>query len=266
MLAVVTGASSGIGASFARHLAERRFDLLLVARREDRLRSLARDLSEQYGITADHLAADLTDPSALEVVATRVQGDPRLGLLVNNAGFGTNGYFFEADADTQRTMHLLHVVAATRLTHAALANLVPRAQAGSGVINVSSVAAFGTSPMNVSYCATKAWMNRFTEGLALELAGLGSPVKVQALCPGFTFSEFHDVLGMDRSRIPSSLWLTPDFVVEQSLRAFDRGRLIVIPGWRYKLAATFLNTIPGSLQRWLSAKAVHRYRVKKSSG
>jgi short-subunit dehydrogenase len=263
MLAVVTGASAGIGASFARKLAQRRFDLLLIARRADRLHAIARELAGQYGVSAEALPADLTGHAALESVAERIRQDSRLGLLVNNAGFGTNGYFFEADAESQVQMHLLHVVAATRLTHAALANLVPRAQPGTGVIQVSSVAAFGSSPMNVSYCATKAWMNRLTEGLAIELGGRGSPVTVQALCPGFTLSEFHDVLGMDRSRIPSWLWMPPDFVVEESLRAFARRELIVIPGWRYKLAAAFLRAIPGGMQRWLSARAVHRYRRRR---
>jgi short-subunit dehydrogenase len=264
-LAVVTGASSGIGATFARKLAARGFDLLLIARREDRLRALGRELHEQYHIESDALPADLTDPAALEAVAARVQSAPNLGLLVNNAGFGTNGYFFEADVEGQRRMHLLHVVATVRLTHAALVNLTTRAEPATGVINVSSVAAFGCSPLNVSYCATKAWMNRFTEGLALELVGRGSPVSVQALCPGFVLSEFHDVLGIDRSRIPSWMWMTPDFVVGESLRGFDRRKLIVIPGWRYRLLVAVMRVVPGSIQRWVSVRAVARYRLSKSA-
>src|SRR4029077_11932066 len=132
----------------------RGFDLVLVARREERLRALGRELGEQYGVAIEAFPADLTDSAALEALAARVQSAPSLGLLVNNAGFGTNGYFFETDANIQKQMHLLHVVAAAGLTHAAVANLVPRAEAGTGVINVSSIAAFGSSPLNVSYCAT----------------------------------------------------------------------------------------------------------------
>ena len=262
-LAVITGGSSGIGASFARKLAARGYDLLLVARREDRTRALARQLSDQYGITAEGLAADLVQQADLEALAERVRSADNLALLINNAGFGTNHYFFETDAAGQDAMHRLHVVAAARLTHAALANLTPRAAAGTGVINVSSVAAFASAPQNVSYCATKAWMNRFTEGLAIELGAWNSPVTVQALCPGYTLSEFHDVTGADRSAIPAAFWMTPDTVVETSLAAFAKRQLIVIPGWRYKLLIGVLRMIPSSLTRWGSVSFVRRFRKNK---
>jgi short-subunit dehydrogenase len=246
-LAVITGASSGIGAMFARKLAARQYDLLLVARREDRLRSLAAELAETYHVAADSLAADLADDGDLERVASAIHHAPNLGLLVNNAGFGTLGYFFEIDVASQVQMHRVHVLASMRLTHAALTNLVPRG--AGGVINVASVAAFSQSPQSVSYCSTKTWMNSFTEGLAIELAAKKSPVKVQALCPGFTLSEFHDTVGMDRRTIPKSLWMTADFVVEESLRGFDRGKLFVIPGWRYKLIVAMMKALPGPLMR-----------------
>ena len=262
-LAVITGASSGIGASFARKLAARGYDLLLVARREDRLYALARQLSDQYGIAAEGLVADLVQQAELESLALRVRDAENLALLINNAGFGTNHYFFETDAEGQDAMHRLHVVAAARLTHAALANLTPRAVAGTGVINVSSVAAFAPAPQNVSYNATKAWMNRFTEGLAIELGAWNSPVTVQALCPGYTLSEFHDVTGSDRSAIPAAFWMTPDSVVEASLAAFARRQLIVIPGWRYKLLIGALRVIPGSVVRWGSVYFVRRFRKNK---
>jgi short-subunit dehydrogenase len=260
VLAVITGASSGIGATFARKLAARGYDLLLVARREDRLRSIAGEVRDLHHIKAEFMRADLTDAKDREKVAERIRQAPDLGILVNNAGFGTMGYFFEADVAGQESMHQLHVVATMVLTHAAVSNLFRRGVAGTGVINVSSVAAFGPSPQNVSYHATKAWMNAFTEGLATELAGRSSPVTVQALCPGFTLSEFHDVLGMDRGRIPSSLWMTADFVVEESLRGFDHRKLIVVPGWRYKLIVTAMKLIPARLMRSMSIAAVRRYR------
>jgi short-subunit dehydrogenase len=265
VLAVITGASSGIGATFARKLAARGFNLLLIARREDRLRAMAEEVRDLHHVSADFLTADLTVPKDRDRVAARIRSATDLGLLVNNAGFGTMGYFFEADVAGQERMHQLHVVATTVLTHAALSNLFPRGAAGTGVINVSSVAAFGSSPQNVSYHATKAWMNAFTEGLATELAGRGSPVTMQALCPGFTLSEFHDVLGMERRTIPSSLWMTADFVVEESLRGFDRRKLIVIPGWRYKLLVAGMKLIPAPLMRKTSIVAVRRYRQRKHS-
>src|SRR5215471_6579769 len=264
MLAVVTGASAGIGAAFARRLAARGFDLLLVARREDRLRALANEITALYHIRAQTIAADLTCPQDLNEVADAIRAATDLGILVNNAGFGTMGYFFEADVKGQEKMHRLHVLATMTLSHAALANLVPKAKEGTGIINVSSVAAFGASPQNVSYHATKAWMNAFTEGLATELAGRNSPITVQALCPGFTLSEFHDVLGMDRSRVAQSLWMTPDFVVQESLRGFAQRKVIVIPGWRYKVLAGLIRMVPTGLMRRISIAAVRRYRRAKT--
>jgi len=265
VLAVITGASSGIGAAFARKLAARHYNLLLIGRREDRLRSIADEIHALHRVEAEPLLADLAVDADRERVAARIRDAPDLGLLVNNAGFGTMGYFWEADVAGQERMHRLHVLAVVSLTHAALANLVPRGKAGTGVINVSSVAAFGPSPQNVSYHATKAWMNAFTEGLATELAACTPPVTVQALCPGFTLSEFHDVLGMDRGTIPSSLWMTADFVAEESLRGFDRRKLIVIPGWRYKAVVTFMKLVPAGWMRRGSRAAVRRYRKSKPS-
>jgi short-subunit dehydrogenase len=257
-LAVITGASSGIGAMFARKLAARGYDLLLVARREDRLRSVATELSETYHVSANVIAADLAVDADRDRVAERIQSAPNLALLVNNAGFGTMGFFFDIDLESQLQMHRLHVIAAMHLTHAALANLVPR-QTG-GVINVSSVAAFAQTAGSVSYCATKAWMNIFTATLHSELEVQKSPVKVQALCPGFTLSEFHDAARIDRGPIPQALWLTADFVVSESLRGFDEGKLFVIPGWRYKLLVMLLKSVPGWALRKMSARGAQKYR------
>jgi short-subunit dehydrogenase len=265
MLAVITGASSGLGAAFARKLAARGYDLLLVARREARLQAIARELGEQYRVQAEILVADLTDDAALAVAVGRVRDAANLGLLVNNAGFGTWGYFFEVDPAGEERMHRLHVLATMRLSHAALANLVPRAMAGTGVINVSSVAAYAPSPQNVSYGATKTWMNRFTEALAIELRAKSSPVTVQALCPGFTRTEFQETMGMKTSTIPASLWMPADFVVEESLRGFDRGELFVVPGWRYKLLVWTLRILPAGLIRWGSIRAAQRYKQPKNS-
>jgi len=241
-VALITGASSGIGEVFARKLAARGFDLILVARREDRLRALAAELA----VHSDIVAADLTVEAGLLTVERAIRDCPRLELLVNNAGFGTLGRFWVADLQGQEQMHKLHVMAMMRLTHAALAAMVPRDRGA--VINVSSVAAFGQSEGNVSYCATKAWANAFTQGLDMELHGIHSKVKVQVLCPGFTFSEFHDTLGVDRNNIPKFMWMTADVVVEASLRGLDRGDVIVIPGAIYRIGA-FMRHLPHSLKR-----------------
>lgn len=236
-VALITGASSGLGETFARKLAARGYDLILTARRADRLNYLP----------ARAITADLSTKEGTDAIVDVIASTPNLELLVNNAGFGTLGRFWEADPAGQEQMHELHIMAAMRLTRAALAAMVPRQKGG--IINVSSVAAFGTSAGNVSYCATKAWMNSFTLGLDVELRGINSPVKVQALCPGFTLTEFHDAMGVSRSPIPGFLWLKADYVVEQSLRALHSGGPIVIPDWKYKFIVACMKILPGSITR-----------------
>jgi short-subunit dehydrogenase len=253
-VALVTGASSGIGEVFARRLSARGYRLILVARRRDRLAALAEELGE-----AEVLPADLSNQEGLAGVEERIRSEPRLELLVNNAGFGTQGLFFENPLDSQDVMHRLHVMATMRLTHAALREMVPRRKGA--VINVSSIAALGQSPNNVSYCATKVWINSFTEGLDLELKSVGSPVKVQALCPGFTRSEFHQAMSLDLSRLPAWLWLSAGQVVDTSLESLDSGKVIVIPGGIYKSLAILERILP----RWLRSAAVIRATRRRDS-
>lgn len=266
LLAVVTGASSGIGEEFARQLAARGYDLLLVSRREDRLRALAEELAAAHHVSAETLAADLGTDEGRAALAGRTRSARNFGLLVNNAGFGASGMFHKVDLDVQEQMHRLHVLTTLALSHAALENLMARTDADGrcGVINVSSVAGFEQAPTSVSYNATKAWMTSFTNGLAIELTVQQSPVKVQALCPGFTYSEFHDRMAMDRSPIPKQLWLDVGFVVAESLRAFDRGQVIVVPGWRYKIIVAFLRATPGAVMRRISAALGRRFRKTKA--
>jgi short-subunit dehydrogenase len=254
-LAVVTGASSGIGEVFARRLSGRGYGLLLVARRRERLEELAAELGH-----AEPLAADLTCETGLEEVAERIAAQPNLEFLVNNAGFGTLGLFHQTELAGQDRMHRLHVLATMRLAHAALPGMVERKRGS--MINVSSVSAFFHNPSSVSYCATKAWINSFTEGLHIELKSIGSPVRVQALCPGFTYSEFHDVLGVNRKRIPASFWMRAEDVVDESLRALHHNRLIVIPGWRYR----WLVRMHGWLPRFLQHGGALRYGARFRQG
>ena len=251
-LALITGASSGIGAEFARQLAARRYGLILVARRKDRLEDLARSFEHSYKVQTEILQADLTLENDLAGVEQRIAAATDLELLVNNAGFGTRGKFFALDIATQDQMHRLHVMATMRLSHAALRGMAARNSGG--IINVSSVAAFWQSPGSVSYCATKCWMNSFTTGLALELKSVGSQVRVQALCPGYTLSEFHDVAGMDRKPVPASLWMRAEDVVSESLRGIERGTTIVVPGWRYKAAVFLMKHTPAFVLERVAAR------------
>ena len=252
-LAVVTGASSGIGAEFAKQLAAGGYDLLLVARRLDRLEQLGDKLSKQYGVSAESLAADLAKEEDLARVEDRLRQEPKLGILVNNAGFGSKGYFWNATLESQDVMHRVHVMATMRLSHVALGKMV--AQERGALVNVSSVAGFSLGAGSVSYCATKAWMTNFTEGLAVDLRSAGSPVRVQALCPGFTLTEFHDVMGMNRGAIPGPLWMRVEDVVSESLRGLEEGRVVVVPGWSYKLMRFLLWLMPPSARRAFGAKS-----------
>lgn len=244
---MITGSSSGIGETFARRLSQRGYHLILVARRKERLEKLAAELGN-----AEALPADLTQESDLAKVELRIAAEAELEFLVNNAGFGVPGRFYETDSEAQHKMHLLHIVAIERLTHAALMGMVERRKGN--IINVSSVAGFFTAPNNVTYSASKAWINRFTEGLYLELKSIQSSVRVQALCPGFTYSEFHDVIGMDRSRISKSLWMTSEEVVDASLSGLERNRLIVIPGWRYRMFSILLAWLPRPLKHLIAIR------------
>ncbi len=246
-VALVTGASSGIGEVFARKLSGRGYHLLLVARRLERLEKLAVGLKN-----AEPLQADLTVDSDVLRVASRIEAEPNLEFLVNNAGSGVPGRFLEADPDAIDRMHRLHIIATERLAHAALKGMTQRGKGN--IVNVSSVAGFFNTPNSNGYGATKAWINSFSECLYLDLKNAGSPVRVQALCPGFTYTEFHDVIKMDRTRIPASLWTASEDVVEASLHGLRKNRLFVIPGWRYRLLVGMSRLLPLSLKHFIAIK------------
>ena len=241
-VALVTGASAGLGTCFARRLAGQGYDLVLVARRRERLEALAGELARRHGARVEVLPADLTREAELKSVEDRIALTENLEFLLNNAGFGTVGPFYEAAVESQDAMHRLHVIATLRLTHAALRKMTARGKGA--VVNVSSVAGFIPLPNTTSYYATKAWMICFTEAIYLELRSAGSPVRVQSLCPGYTLTEFHDVMGFDRKQVPASLWMPAEKVVEASLEGLARGDLIVVPGWRYKLIAALFRLMP----------------------
>ena len=245
-LAVVTGASAGIGKVFCEKLAARGYDLIVAARNAARLESLREELERQFGVSVEVFPADLTIDTDVSLLAERLTRSPRLALLVNNAGFGSHGKLADASPAIQESMLRLHVVAPMRLTQAALPVLL--ANRRGGIVNVSSVASFIYSAGNVNYCATKAYLTTFSEGLAAELAGTG--VRVQALCPGFTRSEFHQRMDADMSELPRWMWMSASHVVNSSLRSLDRGRPVVcVPGLRYKLMVLLLRFIPRGVLR-----------------
>jgi short-subunit dehydrogenase len=209
------------------------------------MEQVAREIQGSYPVQAEILPADLTSDIELKAVEDRIAAASDLEFLINNAGFGIAKRFLTASLEDHDRMHRLHILATLRLTHVALAGMAVRGHGN--IINVSSVSGFGQNPGSVSYSATKTWMTSFTEGLYMELKASGSPVRVQALCPGFTLSEFHDTMHFDRKQIPASLWMSADDVVDTSLRALDRDQLIVVPGWRYRLLVAVMRGLPRSL-------------------
>ncbi len=224
--ALVTGASSGIGTEFARLLARQGYDLILVARREERLRALAAELEDAHGIAAESLPADLGDAEALAEVEARIAALDTLTLLINNAGFGIDGEFAASDLDAEHTMIRVNVVAPVRLTHAALPGMIARG--AGGILNVSSVSAFYPIAGSVDYSGAKAYLNAFTEALHQELAGTG--VRVMTLCPGFTRTEFQERADVNAGRLPDFIWMSAEAVAAHGLRDLAAGHVISVPG------------------------------------
>lgn len=232
---LITGASSGIGASYAKQLAEKGFDLILLARRKERLQSLADKLQTDYSIRCEIIPADLSSSEEINKVVNYIHQADNLDILINNAGFATVGCFADTPLEKSMRMFHLHMTASMQLSHAALQVMLKRKRGA--IINVSSMGAFMLTPGNVLYDATKSFLVTFSENLALETSDKG--IKIQALCPGFTRTEFHEVgdfKNFDRSVIPNSLWMMPDAVVSLSLEALEKDKDVVfIPGWKKRL-------------------------------
>lgn len=236
--ALVTGATAGIGLAFTRRLARERYDLVLVARDGERLEKVAAELRAEHDVTVEVLAADLADEHACRTVEARLADPDRpVDMLVNNAGFTVRRGFLRGDVDEEERMLRVLVRAVLRLTHAALPGMVARRHGT--VVTVSSVAGF--VPQS-SYGAAKAWATSFTLSLSREIAGTG--VRVQALCPGFTHTEFHQRASLDMSRFPDWAWLEAEDVVEASMADLARGRVVCIPGRRYRAFVALVRHLP----------------------
>jgi hypothetical protein len=245
--ALITGASSGIGAEFARQLAAQGVHLALVARNQQRLDDLRTELCSAYPVAIEILSADLADAGSLTRVAAFIQSLPHLDFLINNAGFGTTGFFAASDIERQVDMVQVHVIATLRLCHAALPAML--AQGSGAIVNVASVSAFGATPHSAVYSASKAALVNFSRGLQSELLATG--IRVQALCPGFTRTRFHDgddFKGFRQAKLPDFMWSRADRVVADSLRALrNNGPVVVVPGWINQLMAAFIQTPPGRM-------------------
>ncbi|MGW4422891.1 SDR family NAD(P)-dependent oxidoreductase [Streptosporangium sp. NPDC004631] len=243
--ALITGATAGIGAAFARRLAADGFSLVLVARDKDRLGASAESLRLRYGVGVEVLPADLSTDEGLGKVEKRLAEG--VDLLVNNAGFGHPGSFLDVPVAEELRMLKVHCEAVLRLTMAALPGMRERDRGA--VINVASVAAFFTRG---SYSASKAWVVSYSESVAAELTG--TRVRVMALCPGFVRTEFHERASMDTSGIPAFLWLSADDVVREAMRDLARGRRVSVPDLRYKVIVGVGRLIPKGLAGQVSRR------------
>jgi len=231
--AVITGASSGIGEEYAHQLAERGYDLVLCARREEVLQNLAEQLQEEYNHQVRVVAADLTTTSGVDSLVEVMKAADDFALLVNNAGFGIPKQFLEIPYEKHQQMIDLHVTAVTKLSYEAMQLFMPRKRGA--IITVTSVAAYIGTGM---YTGTKRFQVEFSRRLA-KIAK-GTDIHIQALCPGYVRTGFHHTKAYEgkdvNSRIPSWLWMEPSYVVGVSLKKLQSRKVVVVPSFKYKLA------------------------------
>ena len=235
--ALITGASSGIGRAYALRLAALEFNVVLVARRADRLTALAEECRLHFGVRSEVIVADLSTPEGIEKVEQRIIRGDDISFLVNNAGYSVFGDFAVVPVEDHLAMINCHILASVRLCRAALPGMLRRDSGA--IVNVSSIGAYTPKPKDVTYGAAKNYLARFSAGLQEELAG--SQVRVQALAPGLTLTEMHDQPQYAefrlKQRVPRWLWMTPDEVVYASLRSMGENQVICIPRLKNRLLA-----------------------------
>ena len=258
--ALITGASAGIGQTYAEMAAARGCHLVLTARRIDRLETLAASLRSKHGIEVDCIAADLADPVAIEALcATLAERGLAIDVLVNNAGFGVPGAYHQSDWATQARFLQVMVNAPCELAHRVLPGMRERRRGV--IVNVASLAGLVPgSARSTLYGGAKAMLIKFSQSLSLETQGRG--IRVQALCPGFTYSEFHDVTGARPlvSQMPSYLWMDAASVVRASFDAIDRDRVICVPGRVNRLMKFFAKHLPDQAALRLVGRRSKQFR------
>jgi len=259
--ALITGASSGIGAEFAVQLAEKGYNLILVARREERLKQLGDELQGEYGIECTIIAVDLSLMENIEKIIDVININPNIELLINNAGFGTVGRFSKVEPGKELSMLYVHMVAPVMFCRAILPEMISRNKGA--IINVSSLA--GILPIrNVLYGSSKSFLVSFSLSLQDELRD--TLIRVQALCPGFIYTEFHDTneyTKFSRSNIPKFLWMTPEEVVKESLQSLNAKNVICIPGTLYRfMGALARNSITIGIIKSVARLVLRRRKYK----
>ncbi len=256
-IALITGASSGIGAAFARLLAGKGYNVWITGRRRDRLEALAREIKQSHPVSVEIIQGDLLLEKDICALEQKIKQASDLEVLVNNAGYGDDVIFESSPVKMHTDMLRVHVEASVRLAHAALTPMLDNKTGY--ILNVSSIAGLVATGGSVSYNATKAYLIRFSEALSLNLHDAG--IRVSALCPGFTHTDFHAKMGMDEAdkRRWSRNWMAADRVAHLGWKAILRGGVVYIPGWRNKLMIGFVNLLPPRLRlglaRIVSAKS-----------
>ncbi|HWE46658.1 MAG TPA: SDR family oxidoreductase [Caulobacteraceae bacterium] len=259
-LVLVTGASAGLGEAFARAYARRGRNLVLVARRKDRLDALATELAQAHGIAAESLVCDLSALDAQKSIVAALDGR-FVETLVNNAGFGVPEDFLDVMWERQRDFLMTLVVNVCGLTHALAPAMVARRRGA--IVNTASLAGFSPgAPGNTLYPAAKSFVTKFSQSLAAELREHN--VRVTAISPGFTKTEFLETAGVGHvvDAAPRMFWQTADEVVETAIRANERGKTVVVPGWHNKTAAAMMKYLPESLTGAMIRGGAAKYRVK----
>jgi uncharacterized protein len=252
--AIITGATGGIGAAFAREFAALGCNLFLTGRREEKIKALANELEARYDVDTAVSIVELSDEKQLDRLVEEIGEIPAIAALVNNAGFGKAGGF-SGNQDRHHAMLMVHVSAAMRLT----GTVVPRmVESRSGtIINVSSVSAYFPLPGSATYSATKRYLVAFSESLHMELAPYG--IYVQALCPGMTRTDFHARMGEEGKRIEKQYflgWMKPEKVAKLALRRISSRQVIYVPGLVNKVLVRFVSRIPRRFYYWLSSAAL----------
>jgi uncharacterized protein len=252
-LALITGASSGIGADFARQLAARKIDLILTARRRDRLEALAAELTALHNVKISVIENDLNVPDGADRLCDELtQRQLAPTVLINNAGFGYYSPFVEQPREDMEALLQVNVRALTILCRRLGEEMAKRKHGY--ILNVSSFAALAPIPRYSVYSGAKAYVVAFTQGIRHELSRRG--VKVSVICPGFTRTEFHDVSRHEKTALMRATELTPEQVARAGLTGLERGKLLIVPGWWYKLNALAARVLPRSLMSALSARVV----------
>lgn len=240
--AVITGATSGIGAAYAKRFAEQGYDLVITGRRREKIEALAENIRKECHVRVEVVLAELSEKEGIRKVIETMQ-EKQVEILVNNAGFGANSLFYECDLEVAEQLASVSVIAPMELIRAALPDMVKR-KSGT-IINISSESVYMIVPKNSVYSGSKAFLKSFTEGLHVDLIGTG--VRVQAVCPGLTHTDFHEKMGMEKSRQANKgfvSWMSPEEIVACSLNDLQKGKVICIPGFHTKLMTRMLSFLP----------------------